>query len=160
MALYLKNKFASLGGSSNVTDETGNTKYTIKGKVFSFTRKKFVVNNNGETLYIVRNKYFRFLHFSSFVLDQNKEIIMKITKNIFTHHYKTDGYTSNISIDGNFIGWDFEVKRNGEVIGTVAREFTLFVDSFKIETFKKEDEALMIALVVALDNINDKAQNS
>jgi uncharacterized protein YxjI len=159
MALYLKNKFASISGSSSVTDEAGNVKYTIKGKVFSFTRKKFIVNENGETLYIVRNKWFRFFHYSSFVLDQNEEIIMKITKNVFTHHYKTEGYTSNISIDGNFIGWDFDVKRDGEVIGIVNREFTVLIDSFKIEAYKKEDEPLIIALVVALDNIADDAQN-
>ena len=40
MKFYVKNKFLSWGGSSEVLNENKEPIYKVKGKVFSITRKK------------------------------------------------------------------------------------------------------------------------
>lgn len=160
MVLYLKNKMVSAGGSSFVTDGEGNKVYLIKGKIFSISRKKFIMTLDGKKLFTVRNKVFKFFHFSDLIYNAEGEKIMKITKNLLTHKYKATGYSSNLMIDGDFIGFNFTVLRDGVAIGRVFRNFDLFRDSFGLEAYAKEDEPLIIALVTAIDNIIDDLRNN
>ena len=42
MELNIRNKWISLGGSSTVTDKNENPVLKVKGKIFTFTRKKLI----------------------------------------------------------------------------------------------------------------------
>ena len=42
MQVIVKNNFWTVGGSSEVKDIQGNVIYKVKGKIFSFTRKKLL----------------------------------------------------------------------------------------------------------------------
>ena len=51
-----------------------------------------------------------------------------------------------------------DIHRNGQVIGSITREIDLFRDSFKV-TADEADMPLVIALVIAIDNIIDNKRN-
>lgn len=155
MVLYLKNELVSPGGSSFVVDAAGTKVYSVKGKIFSISRKKYVLGPDGKRLFMVRNKVFRLFRHSAFVYGPSGEKIMKITKAFFTHKYTAKGYSSSLLIDGNIVGFNFSVLRDGVSIGRIFREFAIFRDSFGLEAYAKEDEPLLIALVIAIDNIID-----
>ena len=57
MRVAIRNKWISLRGSSVVRDENEKDVMIVKGKFFTFTRKKFVQDLEGKTKYIVRNKF-------------------------------------------------------------------------------------------------------
>ena len=46
---------------------------------------------------------------------------------------------------------DFQVIQHGEVIGTVSKEWFTWGDSYKVQILNEEMEAIIIALVVAID---------
>ena len=46
---------------------------------------------------------------------------------------------------------EFRVSQNGEPIGTVNKEWFTWGDSYKVEIVKEDMEAVMIALVIAID---------
>lgn len=160
MKLYIKNKLMSLRGSSSVTDESGNDVFVVKGKFFTFTHKKRIKDVDGKLLYKVRNKWFNLFTHSAYIYDGEGEKVAKVKRKFgFKNVFVVEGYSDEISVEGDFLSWTLDVYRNGEQIGTVRREFAL-TDSFVLETETEDDAAFMVALVIAIDNIGDKMANS
>nr|MCR5113781.1 hypothetical protein [Acholeplasmatales bacterium] len=59
MELVIRNKWISLGGSSVVKDINENDVFFVKGKIFSFTKKKFLEDMNHNLKFMIRNKFWR-----------------------------------------------------------------------------------------------------
>lgn len=160
MVLVIKNRLFTLKGGSRVKDELGNDAYKVDGKFFTITRKKYVRTLDDKTLYTVRNKFWHILFRSAYLIDSNGKKVMKIKRkfaikskfNIFTK----DGNT--YSIDGNFIGWNWQIKRNDEIIASIYRKID-WNDSFVLDVVKEEDKELCLAMVIGIDNIIDAERN-
>ena len=157
MKLYVKNKFGSIGGSSKVLNENNEPAYKVKGRVFSITRKKRICDLDGNVLYRVRNKYWHFFLKSAFIYDADGEKIVTVKRKLrLKNDYSVQGTQDEIKIDGTIFGWNFKVIKNGEIIGTIKRNFTVFVDAFELDVDNPDDAPFMIALVIAIDNITDR----
>lgn len=157
MILYITNKLASLRGSSTVVDEDKNPVYKVKGKLFSITHKKRICTLDNKVVYSVRNKFFNWWSHSAFIYDENKEKIARVKKKVdLKGTFFVEGYKDEIKIEGNFLKLTSTIYRNGEQIGTIKREIKWFVDSFVLDA-NEEDMPFLIALVIAIDNIYDKA---
>ncbi len=162
MQLSIKNKWISIGGSSVVQDVDGNDVLKVKGKVFSFTSKKFITDLNDNVKYIVRNKFWRLFAYKAFVLDPEENTVATIRRKVFSLH---DRYfiTSNLGemeIIGNILQFNYKIILNGKEVGHVARKISLR-DSFVLTIDDDVDATLIVALVIAIDNITDrKDQNA
>ena len=155
MTFSVKNKFVSLGGSSFVTDDAGNKMFKVKGKVFSPTRKKILCDAAGKKLFVIRNKFWHFFRKSAFIYNAEGEKILKLTKKVWTNHFLVETYDADVDVDGNWIGWNLDVLRDGEVIGHISRRLTIVRDAFIVDTINPDDNALLTAIVIAIDNIFD-----
>lgn len=158
MELIIKNKWVSLGGSSTVQDADGNDVLQVKGKVFSFTRKKYVNDLNGNTLYVVRNKFWRLFQRKAFVEDAQGNILATIRRKIFSmsdHYFIESSSLGNLEIKGNILQYNYNINLNGESVGHIARKISLR-DSFVLTIDDKQDYVKFVALVIAIDNITDK----
>ena len=135
MKVYIKNRFWSLGGGSSVVDENKNPVYNVKGKIFSITRKKFLCDLNGNRLYTIRNKWFNFFIHKAYIYDSNKNKIATVKDKWFNvnQEYFVMGYKDEIKINGKFFSFSSQILRNGEVIGTINRKFTIVKDAFELE---------------------------
>lgn len=159
MKVCIKNKF-SLRGSSSVKDERQQDVFFVKGKLASITKKKFVCDLDGNVLYTVRNKFINMFSHSAFVYDEDKNKIAKVKHPMFSvKKFVVEGYQDEITVDGDFFSLHSEIVRNGEVIGTITREFTVMLDSFYLEA-DESDMPFLIALVIAIDNICDNINKS
>ena len=158
MKIIVKNKWVSWGGSSKVEDTKGNLLYNVKGKVFSWHKKKTLMDLNGNVLYRIRNKWPTFLLHSAYVCDPDGNKICKVKANIsFKHAYIVEETTENIQINGHPLT-GMQVARNGQYIGTITKEFWSLRDYFVLDFLDGQDPSFLIALCIAIDNINDKAQ--
>ncbi|MCM1043801.1 MAG: LURP-one-related family protein [Corallococcus sp.] len=159
MKLQIKNKFTSLRGSSVVKDENQNDICQVKGKFFSITKKKKILDANGNLQYIVRNKWFNFLLHSAYIYDANKNKVAKVKRKLsMKQNYIVEGYQDEIRVDGTFIGYSMEVYKDEILIGSIKRQINL-VDSFILDVAEDKDAPFLIALVIAIDNIQDNASN-
>lgn len=158
MTFSVKNKVVSLGGSSFVTDDNGERMFRVKGRIFSPTHKKIVCDASGQKLFVVRNKFWHFFRKSAFLMNADGEKLLKITKKFWTNRFIVENYDSEIEIDGNWTGWDLEVLKDGKLAGRITRNFTIVRDSFRVETTADEHNALLTAIVVAIDNIFDASK--
>jgi len=159
MTFSVKNKIISLGGSSFVTDDNGEKMFKIKGRIFSPTRKKIVCDTAGNKLFVVRNKFWHFFRRSAFLISDAGEKLLKITKKFWTNRFLVDSYDSEIVIDGTWVGWNLEVLKEGKLAGRISRNITIMRDSFRVETTADEYNALLAAIVVAIDNIFDASKS-
>ena len=154
MKLFIKNKVFTLGGASFVLNEAGEKVYSVKGKLFSPTRKKIIKDMQGETLYKVRNKWFNFFFNKAYILDAENVKVAKVTNDGILG-FKLADYPDNIVVSRG-LKWKREISKNGVCIGSVARDFDFFRDAYVLEINDDEDIPLFVALVIAIDNIRDK----
>ena len=162
MDLSIRNKWISLGDSSVVQTLEGEDVLKVKGKIFTFTRKKFVNDLDGNTKFIVRNKFFSLFGRSAFVLNPEGEQVALVRRKIISLHdrYFIECDLGELEITGNILLFDYHITLNGEEIGHVARKISLrdsFVLSFD-ET--KYDPAFFVSLVIAIDNIIDRRRDN
>lgn len=161
MELYIKNKWISLGGSTTVTDSNGNDVFYVKGKVFSFTKKKFLEDKNHKLKYTIRIKLFTLFHFTALIYDENNEEVIRVTRKFFSlhDHYTISSNMGDLKIVGNILQFNYKITLNGKEIGHIARKISLR-DSFVLTLEDGYDPEIFTALVIAIDNITDTKDQS
>ena len=156
MELQIKNKWISSGGSSVVQDLNGNAVLKVKGKVFTFTAKKFVTTLDDEVKFVVRRKFFRLFRRRALVEDTQKNTIAKISRKVFSLHdrYFVESSLGQMEIIGNIFQFNYKIIVNGKEVGHIARKISLR-DSFVLTIEDGFDYMLFVALVIAIDIITD-----
>lgn len=157
MEVSIRNKWVSLGGSSTVKDMNEKDVLYVKGRIFSFTRKKFVKDLSNNTLFVVRNKFWRLFQRKAFVETPKKEKIAMVRRKIFSlhDHYYITSNMGDLQIRGNILQYNYQILLNGQEIGHIARRISLR-DSFVLTLDDKYDLATFVALVIAIDLITDR----
>lgn len=157
MQLLIRNKWVSLGGSSVVKDVNENDYLKVKGKIFTFTSKKFVTDLNDNLLYIVRNKFWKLFIHRAFVLDKDGNKVATVRRKFWSLHdrYFIDSSLGQLEITGNILSFDYHIILNGREIGHIARRISLR-DSFVLDIQDDVDIPFFVALVIAIDNIRDR----
>lgn len=156
MQVSIRNKWISLRGSSTVKDMNEQDVLRVKGKFFTFTRKKFVQDLEGNLLYTVRNKFWTFFVRKAMVFDKDGARVAYIRKKFFSlhDHYIMKTKLGDIDIRGNILCFDYHISLNGKEIGHVSRKISLR-DSFVLTIDDDQDLPFFVALVIAIDNITD-----
>ncbi len=161
MKVFIKNKLISLGGSLEVFNEQKEIIYKIKGKIISPTRKKKMYDKNRNLLYTIRNKFWHFFVNKVFVYDANNNKIATLVKNKFSinKNFEIQTETGLIEIKGEFFKRNSQILKDGVQIGIVHDDFNFIADTFTLEA-EEQDIPFLVALVVALDNLRDKAREN
>ena len=155
MVLYVKNKLISLGGSSFVIDENDENVFEIKGKLFSPTHKKFIYDMQGNKLFTVRNKYWHFFTKKAFIFDKDGQKYCKIKERFFGRTTDIVDCEDELILKDNGLGKCVSIFKNGKEIGNWGINFDLMRDSYKLEVLDETETSLLVALVIAIDNIRD-----
>ena len=157
MQVSIRNKWVSLGGSSTVKDIDEKDVLFVKGRIFSFTRKKFVQDLSGNTLFVVRNKFWRLFQRKAFVEKPDKTIVAMVRRKIFSlhDHYYVTSDLGDLQIRGNILTFNYSIMLNDKEIGHIARRISLR-DSFVLTLDDEYDPATFVSLVIAIDNITDR----
>lgn len=160
MKVFIKNKFFSIGGDSEVYNEEKKPIYKIDGKFFSWTKKKKMYDMEGNLLYVIRNRFWNFFTNKVFIYNPQKEKVATIKKNKWSFNFKYQilDTPDEMSIEGKFFRRNSTILKNGEPFATITNEITLINDAFTLEADEK-DMPFCTALVIAFDNIKDKRQN-
>ena len=161
MRIFVKNKIISLRGSSFAVDEAENPVFNIKGKFFTFTRKKYIMDLNGNKLFTVRTRLFNFFFHKAFVIDSNGNKIVSVRNRFsFRNAFKLQSLDgSQLTMDGDLFSYNMTVYKNGIPIGDIHRNFNIIRDSFILDA-DPENLAFLTALIIAIDNVIDSASNS
>lgn len=158
MKLYVNEKLLSLHNKFYVKDENNLDVYQISSKIISIGDKTTISDMTGKKIAYIEQEVFRITpNYNVYV---NDEFVFKITKKfqLFKNDYSlSNGY----KVVGNFLMLDFEVyDDNNNQIGSIKRKYISIGDKYEINFIDEEKKEIVLAIIVAITNDINRAQNS
>lgn len=167
MYLVFKNKLVSMSGSSKVTNEKGEQVYTVKGSLASnmFSKKyaKTIVDMKGNVIYRVCNQRIHGpLKRACFIYDKNKNEVAYIAQSGgLNGNFVVEGTTEKMEIIRSSISC-FDIMLGNKKIGSIGPERKdngkvkiNLADTLRVDFDDPNDASFLVAVLVAMDNIND-----
>lgn len=147
--LYIKQKVFSLSGKFTVKDQQEKDVYYVEGSFMKVPKTFSIMNTTRDEVALITKKVFSFLP-KFFVAVNGREVLtIKKEFSFFKARYTIDA--AGIEVHGNWWDMNFEVLQHGEVAGKVSKKWFTWGDSYEVQIMNEEMEAIIIALVVAID---------
>lgn len=151
----MRQRLISIGEDFTIEDDHGNSVYMVDGKVLRI-RETFVIEDmRGNEVATIREKKLA-LRDSMNIL-RGGETIATIRKAWFTPF--RDKFTIDVKdghdliAQGDILDHEYAIQRGGETVANVSKHWFAFGDTYGIEIAAGEDDGLMLAIAVAIDEM-------
>lgn len=149
----------SLSGKFTVKDQQENDVYYVEGSFMRIPKTFSIFNTSRNEIALITKKTFSFLPKFFVEVDGKEVLTIKKEFSFLKARYSIDA--AGIEVLGNWWDMSFQVLQNGEVIGEVSKQWFTWGDSYKVQIWKEDMEAVIIALVIAIDCVKaDQAASS
>ncbi|WP_214770286.1 MULTISPECIES: LURP-one-related/scramblase family protein [unclassified Exiguobacterium] len=155
--LYMKQKVFSLRGRFSIQDQQEQDVYLVEGSFMQIPKTFSISSVDGEEVAVITKKVFSLLP-KFFVEVDGETLTIEKSFTFFKDRYTIDA--ADLEIDGDWWDMDFQIKRHGEVVGSVEKKWFTFGDSYEIQVFDPDVEKVLIALVVAIDCVKEDEEAS
>lgn len=152
MKLLIKQRVFSWTDSYDIYDESGNVRYFVKAEFFSFGHQLHVYDPNQRELGVIKEKVFSFMPTFEIEIGGVTRGIIKKQFTLFRENYEID--FNGWSIDGNFLGWNYDVYAGNRSIMHISKELLHWGDTYIIDIDNPADEFMGMMLVIAIDAAN------
>ena len=163
MRVNIKQKVFSFGDKFSVNAEDGTPIIYVEGQVFSLGDKLKVLDTHGDELFYIEQKLFKFLpEYRIFSQGQEVAFLKKEFSFLKPKLNITSAY-GNFTIDGNVLGYNFSIYKEGRVIGVVSKKFVAFSDTYTLDIYEEEENIpFLITLTIVIDQIlhDNKSSNN
>ena len=151
----MREKLLSIGDDYWIEDEAGERAYKVDGKALRI-RDTFVLEDpDGHEVAKIQEKKLRV---------RGTMEVERDGHTLATIHKALVGIRDRFDIDvedgedlkarGNVVDHEYEIKRDGDVIASISKKWFRVRDTYGIEIAGGEDEALILALTVAVDDMS------
>jgi uncharacterized protein YxjI len=158
MRYVIREKFFHLGEDSQITDESGQPIYEVDGKVLTLHNTLVVRDMSGQEVATVKRHLVALT--PSYSIERPGVGDAQVRKhfiNLFGDHYTIDvPGPHDLEMDGNLFEHEYRIKRDGAVVATVSKHWIALTDTYGVETEPGQDDALILASVLALDLAEDR----
>ncbi|QNR19633.1 hypothetical protein HNY42_01070 [Exiguobacterium sp. Helios] len=155
--LYMKQKVFSLRGRFSIQDQQEQDVYLVEGSFMKLPKTFSISTVDGEEVAVITKKMLSLLP-KFFIEVDGETLTIEKSFTFFKDRYTIDA--ADLEIDGDWLDMDFEIKRHGEVVGSVEKKWFTFGDSYEIQVFDPDIEKILIALVVAIDCVKEDEESS
>lgn len=157
MRYVIREKFFHLTEDSQITDENGQPVFEVNGKLLSLRNTIVMRDMKGQEVATIQRKLIALT--PTYTIDrpgQGETVVRKHFINLLGDHYTIDiPGPHDLEMDGNLLDHEFQVKRDGAVVATVSKRWISLTDTYGVETAPGQDDALLLASVLALDLAED-----
>lgn len=152
MRLLIKQRVFSWTDSYDIYDENGNVRYFVKAELIALGHQLHVYDVNQNEIGMIKQKLLTFL--PAFEIEIGGRTVGKIQKefSFFKPRYEID--CNGWRIEGDFLGWDYDVYSGCSSIIHISKELLHFGDTYVIDIANPEDELMGMMLVIAIDAAN------
>ena len=152
MKLLIKQRVFSWADTYDIYDEAGNVKYIVKGEFLSLGHKLHVYDAQNREIGRINQKLFTFM--PQFEIEIGGSICGTISQkfSLFTPKYEID--FNGWRVEGNFLGWDYDVYEGCSSIIHISKELFHWGDTYVINIADPKDELMGMMLVIAIDAAN------
>ena len=149
MKLRFKQKFFSWLDSYDVTDESGNTVYTVRGEL-AWGHLLRIYDAAGDEVGSVKERVLSFLPRFEMYLKDN--YLGSINKELSFFKPKFNIDCKGWRVEGDWFEWDYRIVDGaGRCVATVSKELWQWTDTYVIDLINREDALCALMLVLAID---------
>jgi len=150
----MREKLLSIGDDFWIEDDHGERAYKVDGKALR-VRKTFILKDtDGQEVAHIQD---RVLHVrGTMKIERGGEELATVKKLIIgiRDRFEIDlAEGGELKAKGNVLEHEYEIKRDGDVIATVSKKWVRVRETYGIEIAQGEDEALLLAVTVAIDEL-------
>lgn len=156
MARYkMRQRLISIGEDYVIEDEHGRPVYKVDGKVLRI-RETFVMEDmGGREVATIREKKLA-IRDSMNILRDGKTVAT-VKKALFAPFgdrfvVDVDG-GDDLQVKGDLLDHDYHIRRDGKTVAEVSKKWFALRDTYGIDIAEGEDDALILAVAVALDEM-------
>lgn len=157
MARYkMQQRMFSIGEDFTIEDESGNPAYEVDGKVMTLRETFELKDRQGNVLITIRGKLISLR--AKMDVFRGDDVVATITKALFSpFHDKFQVELAGggaLRVDGDLFDHEYTLRRDDAVIAGVSKRWFTFRDTYGIDIATGEDEPLILAIAVALDEMS------
>jgi uncharacterized protein YxjI len=156
MQLFMQQKVFSWRDRFKVWDEAENERYFVEGELFSWGKRLHVYDAQGGEAAFIQQKVFSFL--PRFYVYVGGEQVAEIVKRFTFFHPRYEIAGLGWEIDGDFFEHDYEIACDGRPIVSIHKQWLSWGDCYCLDIARPEDEIPALAVVLAIDCVNEAAQ--
>lgn len=156
MRLVFRQRFFSWFDSFDITDEMGNVVFRVQGQL-SWGHMFKIFDNRGRHVGTLKERVFSLLHTFDFDTEYSRGSIQKN----FTFFNTSITVNSNprYEVEGNFLGWDYTVYKEGIRCAIFKKEIFNFTDTYSIDC-NPADALTCVLILLAIDAIKCDHKNN
>ena len=150
----MREKLVSIGDDAWIDDEQGERVYKVDGKALRMRQTFVLEDRSGNEVARIQEKKLS-------VRDKIK--IERGGRTVATVHKALVGIRDRFAIDvdggedmkahGNVLDHEYEIKRGDDVVAKISKKWFRVRDTYGVEVAAGEDDALVLALTVAIDEM-------
>jgi uncharacterized protein YxjI len=157
MARYkMRQRMFSIGEDFTIEDESGNPAFEVDGKFMSLRETFEIKDRQGNVVITMRGKLISLR--ARMDVFRGDAAVATITKALFSpFHDKFQVELAgggSLRVDGDLFDHEYELHRDDAVIASVSKRWFTFTDTYGIDIAPGQDEPLILAIAVALDEMS------
>ena len=162
MARYkMRQKLISLGDDFTIEDANGNPAFEVDGKVLTLRDTFELKDRQGNVVATIRGRLVSVRTKMDVLRDG--DVVATVTKALFAplrQNFKVDiDGGKDLDIDGSILDHEYTLRRGGDTVAQVSKRWFTIRDTYGIDVAAGEDDALILAIAVALDEmVHDKEE--
>jgi uncharacterized protein YxjI len=150
----MREKLFSIGEDFWIEDDGGAHAYKVDGKALR-ARKTFILEDpSGDEVAKIQDRVLRVR--GTMEIERDGETVATVHKALIgiRDRFEIDvEHGDDLSARGNVLDHEYEIKRDDDVIAAVSKKWVRVRETYGIEIAPGEDEALLIAITVAIDQL-------
>lgn len=155
MRYVMKQKLLSWGDDFHIRDEEGRELFYVDGKGFSLGNQLAFKDPQGHELAYIKQKLLAWG--PTYEVFRDGALAATVKKELFAffhHRFEVDvPGPDDLEAEGDFMDQEYTFRRGDRVVATVSRRWFSFSDTYGIEVADGEDDVLILASAVVIDQI-------
>jgi uncharacterized protein YxjI len=157
MATYrMQQKFVSIGDDYWIEDENGDRVFKVDGKAMRLRKTFKLEDRDGNELLEIQDRALTIRDVMA--IERDGDTIAKVTKKMFTpfrEKFKVEMKGGGeYDVHGKITDHEYEFERDGRKVVEVSKKWFRVRDTYGVEIAPGEDEALVLAVTVAVDRMS------
>jgi uncharacterized protein YxjI len=162
MRYVMKQKLLSFGDDFHIRDEHGRDVFFVDGKAFSLGNQLAFKDMQGHELASIRQKLLAWG--PTYQIHRNGELAATVKKELFSffkHRFQVDvPGPDDLEASGDFMDHEYTFRRGDRTVATVSKRWFSFSDTYGIDIAEGEDDVLILASAVVIDQICHEGDDS
>jgi uncharacterized protein YxjI len=151
----MREKIFAIGDDYWVEDDAGDRAFKVDGKVLRLRDTLLLKDPSGAELYKVQKKL---LHIrNTMQIERGGDTVATVKKALITPFRERFSISveggEDMEAKGNIVDHEYKIERGGEKVAEVSKRWFRVRDTYGIEVAPGQDDALMIALTVCIDQM-------